>query len=73
MNTQNNYLYLHKYNKLLTIKFNFIDVNWKLSDQDGSPDFPQKSENIFDTETWDHSNDILPTERPQNNYSIDND
>jgi len=57
----------------LTIKFNFIDVNWKLSDQDGSPDFPQKPENIFDTETWDHSNDILPTERPQNNYSIDND
>lgn len=49
----------------ITFKFNFIDIYWDLSE---SPD--AKKERIFDTETWDHSNDILPLQRPQNDYNL---
>lgn len=49
----------------VTFKFNFIDIFWNLSD-----DPYYKPENIFHTKTWDHSNDILPMKRPQNNYNL---
>lgn len=49
----------------ITFKYNFIDIYWDLTD---NPDY--KKERIFDTETWDHSNDILPMQRPQNNYNL---
>ena len=39
----------------ITFKFNFIDIYWDLEDD---PEAVNKR--IFDTETWDHSNDILP-------------
>jgi hypothetical protein len=49
----------------VTFKFNFIDIYWDLTD-----DPTYKKERIFDTETWDHSNDILPRERPQKDYPL---
>jgi hypothetical protein len=49
----------------ITFKFNFIDIYWDLEDD---PEAVNKR--IFDTETWDHSNDILPRERPQNDYNL---
>lgn len=50
----------------ITFKFNFIDIYWDLSDKE-----QRIQENIFDTKTWDHSNEILPMSRPQNDYPID--
>jgi len=47
----------------VTFKFNFIDIFWELSEKE-----KRISENIFDTETWDHSKDVLPRERSQNDY-----
>ena len=47
----------------ITFKYNFFDVYWELSDD---PEY--KKDNIFHTETWDHSKEILPMQRPQNNY-----
>lgn len=47
----------------VTFKYNFIDINWEVSE-----DPLYKKDNIFHTETWDHSKDILPTKREQNNY-----
>jgi hypothetical protein len=47
----------------ITFKYNFMDVYWDLSE---NPDM--KKDNIFYTQTWDHSGDILPMQRPQNNY-----
>lgn len=49
----------------LTFKFNFLDVYWDLSD---NPDI--KKDNIFYSQTWDHSGDILPRIRPQNDYNL---
>jgi len=49
----------------ITFKYNFIDIYWDLTD---NPDY--KKERIFDTQTWNHSNDILPIQRPQNNYNL---
>ena len=49
----------------VTFKFNFIDIYWELSD---NPDY--KKDNIFYTQTWDHTKDVLPTHRPQNNYDL---
>ena len=45
----------------VTFKFNFIDIYWDLKD-----DPTAKEKRIFDTQTWDHSKDILPRHRPQN-------
>jgi hypothetical protein len=47
----------------ITFKFNFMDVYWELSD---NPEY--KKDNIFYSQIWDHSNDILPLQRPQNDY-----
>lgn len=47
----------------ITFNFNYMDVYWDLSD---NPDY--KKDNILHSETWDHSNDVLPQQRPQNNY-----
>lgn len=51
----------------LTFKFNFLDIYWMLDDQT-----PIREQSISDTEVWAHENDILPTQRPQNFYDIDN-
>lgn len=47
----------------LTFKYNFMDIFWELSE---NPQY--KKDNIFYSQTWDHSNDVLPTHRQQNNY-----
>jgi len=47
----------------ITFKYNFIDVFWELSE-----DIEYKKDNIFHSETWDHSADVLPPQRPQNDY-----
>lgn len=49
----------------ITFKYNFMDVYWELS---GDPDY--KEDNIFHSEVWDHSKDVLPQHRPQNNYNL---
>jgi hypothetical protein len=49
----------------VTFKYNFMDVYWELSD---NPDY--KKDNIFYSETWDHSKDVLPLQRTQNNYNL---
>jgi hypothetical protein len=49
----------------VTFKFNFMDVYWDLTD---NPDY--KEDNIFYSKTWDHTNEVLPMKRPQNNYNI---
>jgi len=49
----------------VTFKFNFMDVYWKLTD---NPDY--KEDNIFYSKTWDHTNEILPMKRSQNNYNL---
>lgn len=49
----------------VTFKFNFIDIYWELSD---NPEY--KKDNIFYTQTWDHTKEVLPTHRPQNNYDL---
>ena len=49
----------------MTFAYNFIDVYWELSD---NPD--AKKDNIFYSQTWDHSNDVLPAQRPQNDYNL---
>ena len=50
----------------ITFKFNFIDIYWELTDNIEE----HKNSNIFYSETWDHSNDILPAQRPQNDYNL---
>lgn len=47
----------------ITFKYNFIDIFWELSE---NPQY--KKDNIFYSKTWDHSNDVLPIHRQQNNY-----
>jgi len=49
----------------ITFKFNYMDVYWELSD---NPD--HKKDNIFHTQTWDHSNEVLPMSRTQNEYNL---
>ena len=49
----------------ITFKYNFIDIYWELTD---NPDY--QKDNIFYSEVWDHSNDILPMKRPQNDYKL---
>jgi hypothetical protein len=49
----------------VTFKFNFMDVYWELSD---NPEY--KKDNIFYSQTWDHSGDVLPIIRPQNDYNL---
>lgn len=49
----------------ITFKYNFMDVYWDLS---GTPD--HKPDNIFYSETWDHTKEVLPTKREQNNYDL---
>ena len=49
----------------VTFKFNFMDVYWELSD---NPEY--KKDNIFYSETWDHSGDVLPSQRTQNDYNL---
>lgn len=49
----------------VTFKFNFMDVYWELSD---NPEY--KKDNIFYSQIWDHSSDVLPIQRPQNDYNI---
>jgi hypothetical protein len=49
----------------MTFKYNFMDVYWELSD---NPEY--KKENIFHSQIWDHSKDVLPTHRTQNEYNI---
>lgn len=47
----------------VTFKYNFIDIYWNLSD---IPNY--KENNIFYSKVIDHSNDIIPRNRKQNNY-----
>lgn len=49
----------------ITFEFNFMDVYWELSD---NPDY--KKDNIFYSQTWDHSKEVLPTDRQQNDYNL---
>jgi len=49
----------------VTFNFNYMDVYWDLSD---IPDL--KRDNILHSETWDHSNDIIPLHRDQNKYNL---
>ena len=49
----------------ITFKFNFMDVYWDLND---NPEY--KKDNIFYSQTWDHSKEVLPTERQQNEYDL---
>ena len=49
----------------ITFKFNFVDIYWELSD---NPEY--KKDNIFHTQTWDHTKEVLPTTRTQNNYDL---
>jgi len=49
----------------ITFKYNFIDIYWNLEDDPNA-----KNKRIFDTQTWDHSNEVLPMERPQNEYPL---
>jgi len=49
----------------VTFKYNFMDVLWELSEST-----QYKKDNIFYTQTWDHSNDVLPTHRKQNEYDV---
>lgn len=49
----------------VTFKFNFLDIYWDLND---NPEY--KKDNIFYSETWDHSKDVLPISRPQNDYNL---
>lgn len=49
----------------ITFKYNFMDVYWELSDE---PDY--KKENIFYSQTWDHTKEVLPEHRPQNKYNL---
>lgn len=49
----------------MTFNYNFMDIYWELSDD------PQyKKDNIFYSETWDHTNEIVPLRRPQNKYNL---
>lgn len=48
----------------ITFKYNFMDVLWDLSK---TPDYKQN--NIFHTQTWDHTKEILPIQRKQNEYN----
>lgn len=47
----------------VTFDFLYIDIYWELSD---IPNY--KKVNIYDTESWDHTHEILPMTRKQNNY-----
>lgn len=49
----------------MTFKYLFLDVYWELSD---NPEY--KKDNIFYSQTWDHSSDVLPMHRPQNKYNL---
>jgi hypothetical protein len=49
----------------MTFKYNFMDVYWELSD---NPEY--KKENIFYSQTWDHSKEVLPMHRTKNEYNI---
>lgn len=49
----------------ITFLYNFMDVYWELAD---TPD--SKEENIFYSETWDHSKEVLPDKRDQNDYNL---
>jgi hypothetical protein len=47
----------------VTFKYNFMDIFWDLNE---NTEF--KKDNIFYSQTWDHSKDVLPIHRQQNNY-----
>jgi len=49
----------------ITFNFNYMDVYWDVTD---NPD--NKKDNILHSQTWDHSNDVLPRHRNQNNYNL---
>ena len=49
----------------VTFKYNFMDIFWELSQSE-----EYKKDNIFYSQTWDHSGDILPMKRPQNEYEL---
>lgn len=49
----------------VTFRFNYMDIYWELSDK---PEY--KKDNIFYTETWDHTHEILPQKRNQNDYNL---
>ena len=49
----------------ITFKYNFMDIYWELSD-----DPSYKKDNIFYSQTRDHSKEVLPAQRPQNNYNL---
>lgn len=44
----------------ISFKYNFLDIYWNLNE-----DPSYKKDNIFYSEVWDHSNDVLPTQRKQ--------
>jgi hypothetical protein len=47
----------------ITFKYNFMDVYWDLSE---NPEM--KKDNIFYSQVWDHSSDVLSMKRLQNEY-----
>ena len=49
----------------ITFKFNYMDVYWDLREMEEKQD-----DNILHSETWDHSHDILPFKRQQNDYNL---
>ena len=49
----------------MTFNYNYADVYWELSDDPNA-----KKDNIFYSQTWDHSKDVLPAQRPQNDYNL---
>lgn len=50
----------------ITFKYNYMDIYWDLSDDPTH----KEHNNIFYTETWDHTKEVLPTKRAQNNYNL---
>jgi len=49
----------------VTFKYNFMDIFWELTDN-----LDHKKDNIFYSQTWDHTNEVLPIKRIQNNYDL---
>jgi hypothetical protein len=49
----------------INFKYLFMDVYWDLND---NPEY--EKDNIFYSQTWDHSKDVLPSQRQQNDYGL---
>jgi hypothetical protein len=49
----------------INFKYLFMDVYWDLND---NPEY--EKDNIFYSQTWDHSKEVLPNKRQQNDYGL---